>query len=506
MESKNLLIAILVLLFSYSLKAEQPATPSAMIEAAKSAELQGNYSQAIEYYRSAMEYKEVKGQAIKGLGHAYLMTNEIDEAKDVMSGFIQETNPFDLDVRIIYAEILEKKGDYAGAHKQLDIVDNLRKSYAPSWERRGYIYFDEKNFSSAVDYFSKYLNETPSNLKTRHFRAQAYAELGQFAKGVDDLKFLTNEKPNAVEFYIQMADYYFKMKKFKDCESKLRYAMKMAPTKFEVYAGLGDVLVAQKKDAEAIFFYKKAIELNPTHLDTGNKLGKTYMSLKNWVLAEEEFNRELRLNTSYAPAAQELLNTWEAQGFTDKMGYFLKSYISKYPEQKWAVIKATKLFSTVGEFKFVKEAIKNCLKENENDTESMLLAAYVYYKTGETSDALGVLKVVEKKDADNPFAKYNMAIALDSENKLDKAIDKYKEVSDKANFHYKAQVNLALGYEKLGKLVEAKDILKSIKVTGEVVAKIKAKISQWEKQESAREPSAKSDTELLTPYMEMELP
>ncbi len=511
MKTKSIFLSVL-LTMSFSPVFAQSSGWQTLFQNAKAAEKQFKYERAAQFYKQAMDYKDVRNEAVAGYGRNKLKAGKVDEGYEFVKDYIDETNPFDIDVRMVYAECLQAKGKYEEAHKQLDLVDSLRKNYDLSWEKRGYVYFQEKKYDKAVEFLSMFIKEGKDTITARYTRAQGYMFLGQINKAADDFKFLTAEKPNNVDLHLMLAGCYIKLKNYKDAENTLRYTMKLNPSKFEVYDGLGDALAGLGKDSEAVANYKKAVEMVPSNLVTGLKLGRLYVKMKDWKAAEAEFTRHLRINNANHESAEELVNMWTYLGYTDRVGYFLKNYAIKFPDQKWAVVKSVKLLAFIGEFKTANGILKNSLKVNEYDQDLMMLYGYTFYKLGEFSDSMSIFEKVEKKYPDNFMAKFNMGILFDQKQKWEKAGAKYQEIPETAAFAYKAQVNLALVYEHQARFAEAKDILRAVKAQGELVTKIKAKLVEWESNEKLdgsqiREPSGKAPaTSTLTPFTDMEIP
>lgn len=512
MKTNSFLLSVILTIFSVTAVAQ--SSWQTFFANARSAEKQGKYELAAQFYKQAMNFKDVRNQAVVGVGKNYLKIGKIDEGYEIVQDYIDETNPFDIDVRMVYAEYLQKKGKFPESHKQLDLVDSLRKNYAPSWEKRGYVFYQEKNYEKCIEYLSLYLKETKEgDVQTARFtRAQSHVLMGQFSKAIDDFKFLTSEKPNNVELHLMLAAAYVQLKNYKEAEATLRYTMKLNPSKFEVYDGLGDAVAGQSRDTEAAGFYKRATEMVPSNLNTGLKLGRLYVKMKDWKLADDEFARHLRINPAFHDSAKELVNMWTFLGQTDRVGYFLKNYSTRYPDQKWAVVKAVKLFAFIGEYKQAKNVLKASLDvdANEKDEELWMLYGYTFYKMGDFSESMSIFEKIEKQNPENMMAKFNLGILYDQKQKWEKAAAKYTAIPEKESFAYKAQVNLALVFERQNRVAEAKDILKAVRVPGDISNQIKAKLVEWEsgeKLDGTREPSGKLPASTtLTPFYEMEIP
>jgi len=75
----------------------------------------------------------------------------------------------------------------------------------------GKIFFNAKSYETAIENFTKALEDNPYLVDAYYLRALAYENIGKYKEAIEDLKKATMLMPEEKKFFTTMAKVYFKM-------------------------------------------------------------------------------------------------------------------------------------------------------------------------------------------------------------------------------------------------------------------------------------------------------
>lgn len=100
-------------------------------------------------------------------------------------------------------------------------------------------------------------------------------------------------------------------------------------------------------------------------------------------------------------------------------------------------------------------AAEHAVTLKNNYTEALFLLAQIDIKQGNTERAVAIVKAVTQLEPENPARRYQLGVLLASFNKLDDAIEAFKQAIDLDPQYANARYFLALGYAEKGMVDEA---------------------------------------------------
>jgi tetratricopeptide (TPR) repeat protein len=487
LKSKTFLGAITI---SALLLQSQPAwtkTGTEWMDVAQQAEKDHNSKKAIRAYKWASRSVDTHDDAIVALGKYVLTLGDAKTSRRVLEVFLRMDNPFPLEGHVIYADALWQDGDLIGATRELDIANALRPGYLPASELRGAIFYQAKKYDDAVANVTAYLKVHPESYRARMTRANSMFALGKVEFAIADFRILAEQNPEDVKVQTLLGDSFFVAEHLEDASRTFSVALGLAPQSAELYDKLAAVYDKQGKSIEAIALYVKAVELDSKNLELGQRLGKLQLRMKLTKDAEAEFKREYGIDAGFDPAVQELTAIWAAWGRFDQMGGILKKYTAVHPEQTWAVIRYTKLLTTIGQFSQASDIIKQNRKAVGETAENAVMEAMNKKAQGKKADALAILYEADAKFPGKPFVKFNIAVVEEDLGNFEKAVLSYREVAGDASLVYKSRINMAFALEKMGNVTESVQVLKAVTPTSDQKPMVSSKIADLERALNARD-------------------
>lgn len=150
---------------------------------------QRRYSEAIEYHRKALKKDPELTSARVNLGVAYYSIGRNDEAIDQWNKALEDDfyrSPDLVQMNLCEAHLKKKLLSTALDHCNRAIERN--RALCPAHWTRGRVYREMGQYRSAIDAFSRALEECPKWQEPRLDRAEVRIKLKQFPQACDDLR------------------------------------------------------------------------------------------------------------------------------------------------------------------------------------------------------------------------------------------------------------------------------------------------------------------------------
>lgn len=427
----------------------------------------GDFKKAAIQYRLAFDRKESFESAALSLARVLGNTNNFDEASSVLKEYLRTGNPFNVEIHTSLAEIYFKKGMFTDALAETDRIEKLNPGLPKTDEIRGATQFKLANFDGAIETLSNLLKKSPRNTTARYFRAKAYAGKNQWDFANTDTRVLVEEFPTNWEYQSLSAEIFIKLKRWYDADRVLALILKAHPNDVVALTRLTEVHFANNRNNELIATYKRILEIEAKNTLTREKLADTYIRLKQYELAEVELLRLVKELSGHEASSKKLIGIWSEKKRFDMIGSFLKEYCEHWPESKWASTQYVQSLVNIAEYDRAL-AFLDGLPQNTDEAKlnNFLLKGHVYYKAAKLEEAIKTLLQAEKRWPNDGRVNYNLGVAYSAKKDPHTAAFHYQKVGKVEPFFEKAQVNLALVFESIGKTSESAGILNALPKTG----------------------------------------
>lgn len=163
---------------------------------------------AIADFSEAINLKPDYWEAYFERGKVYLYFDRLDEAeKDFLK--VIELNPKFKDVYSYLAQIEIQRGNDKKAMEYLNKVGG--EGDYKYYFNLGKIFFNAKSYKTAIENFTKALEDNKYLVDAYYYRAKAYEAIGEYKKAITDFKNATILMPEEKKFFTEMARVFFKM-------------------------------------------------------------------------------------------------------------------------------------------------------------------------------------------------------------------------------------------------------------------------------------------------------
>lgn len=248
-----------------------------------SAYQQQNYTVAIGFLNRAIELKSHIPVFYNGLGNAYYLAGELEEAK------VAYEKALELDPR--NSEVLNNLGSLM--HK-LEKYPEALLHFTNSLEINPYVADVYLNMANTLKEMELYSEAVTQCFRAVHFRpeyAEAYFNIGYlFQKLYDDKAENPEKYVNDPHNYLEQA------------VSNYVMGLELHPDDWEAYYNLGNAFKLDNQQNEALLCYNKCLELNPEFAPAHNNLGFVLRGCMQIEVAVECYKRALSIQPDFPEA------------------------------------------------------------------------------------------------------------------------------------------------------------------------------------------------------------
>jgi len=238
-------------------------------------EFQGNYKEAVRYFKKALDL-EIGNDNLRGhIAQIYI------ELEDYIAAFtelkvLSENNPENVSLKIKMGLVLLKLSRLKEA---ISLFNTVLKKQPESERVRYYLagtYFQKKKYDLAMEHFSKISAQSELYPDSRLNIAFILNRKGETDRAKEVLRKAILMWPKSAELYITLATFYETDKKLDDSERVLKQALKEIPNNEEVYLRLGNIYDKQGKKEDGLKLVNKVLEINPENPSALNYIAYTY--------------------------------------------------------------------------------------------------------------------------------------------------------------------------------------------------------------------------------------
>ena len=247
---------------------------------------EGKFNNAIAYCKQALSYDPKNFQAMLLLGEAYL-ANWDDEAFKCFE-MVKTMQPNFAEGYFHKGEaILYLGNNYKLAVENFDKAIELDANNAESYFLRGDAQSRLKNFSAAVEDFTKALEMKPAE-KIYKKRGEVYLEIFENEKAIEDFNKVLEFSAENVGAYKGLAIAFANLKNKKLALENFDKFVELSGEE-NFYQELGEIYFALGEYEKAVEIFSKYIELDKFTLASYYLRGKSYFEQKNYASALTDF-------------------------------------------------------------------------------------------------------------------------------------------------------------------------------------------------------------------------
>lgn len=161
---------------------------------------------------------------------------------------------------------------------------------------KGKKYFNEKDFTNAIDSFLKIIKFDPLNTEILNYIGKSYESLKNSEEAKKFYQKAIDIDPNQPETLINIGNYYLKIEEKEKAEKNYKKVIELDPNAIEIWKDLGKIYLQKGDLKNALSYYQKAIEINPKDRNSWKNLGDIYKSLSKYNESINSYQKIIEIN------------------------------------------------------------------------------------------------------------------------------------------------------------------------------------------------------------------
>lgn len=416
----------------------------------------GKPQESVKYYETAMNLSpdntdlrlkiarayEVSGQyelAAEHYNYALQNSNEKEEILNSLEKICRqrvEKKPSDAEAHCNLGVIYQKRGYSENALAEYEKADKLNPALLTSKVNASVLYYDAKKYKESVESANKALLIDPKNVKARLQKAKCFQALSMWENATEEYKnVLKYDKTNS-EAQFGLADIYSKNMPAEDAISTIQAeGIELSP---EFYAQAAYTAHKNKNIEKAIKFYKLAINSNADDVSLYLNLGQIYNGQEKYPealaiieAAKQKFPNDSQVKQLYASIKSRYTGSiYESAAELANKGDYAGA-IAKYeeitPQSYDSFVGIASVYQMQKNYTQALEYYKKALEKKPTDEVVLITAAGICIQQDDLKTAQEFLNKVQNKNSEKFKEMQNYISAQNTEEELNKAIQKYEE-------------------------------------------------------------------------------
>ncbi len=315
------------------------------------------------------------------------------------------------------ASAARKSGNAASAIEKYRAIIKLAPHLAPAYNNLGMIYFDEHDYTHAIEILQRGMELNPNMPSAAAMLGMSYFQLGKNEKAEPLLESALHANPTDDQVEMVLVHILISAKKLQEATSRLNTFLARNPKNQEAWYLLGktylqlsenaltkineidpDSVVAHEIAGEidesmhnydlALVEFKKAIDKAPQMPGTHMHMGDAFWNMGKWQSAQTEFRAELANDPNNCIARWKLANAiLEANDSNDEAFTELNRVIERCPTLMQARVDRARSLVRLGKHAEALPDLLMAVNESPREPTIHFLLAAVYRAQGKSAEA-----------------------------------------------------------------------------------------------------------------------
>lgn len=178
----------------------------------------------------------------------------------------------------------------------------------------GILFFERRDFGSALKRFDSLLADHPENIDVRINRAAVLGALKREQEGLDELDRIIQLAPGHAPAYLARASLWHRLERWQRALSDADQALRLNPRSARAHLVRGNVFYRLKQLDAALACYEQAIALDGHFAEAHCNRGRVLTELNRWEAAIESYTQALSINQDYGEARLQRGRAFEQTG------------------------------------------------------------------------------------------------------------------------------------------------------------------------------------------------
>lgn len=453
-------------------QAAQPRSERSLYLGAQTAMRNGQPALAIQFLevlvgqQSSTNEEKSDLRPILQLTDLLLKSNRPDKAQQYLQTPVQlipistENNPEQKNLLLLYARSLAGNKQYSNALDFLAKLLNQHPSFIPARHLQITLFIHTKQFALAHIAINIAIQQQDAP-RLRQFQADVFTREGKFQKASNSLKKMHALNPKDDTAILLLSQLAMQQKKLKKAEKILRAFNNQNPSSLRVQHALARLLIQTKRPQEAILIYNQMLQSLPGSAEVQSALGVLYYQQQQFQESANHFNKALKIAPKNQSYRFYLASSLEALQKNKDARALYQQIDSQHELWQEAQLRLASMDLIAKKYTSSQQYAQNILKKYPTSTQAWVLLSTIYLAQEKYQKLLDETQAAASLEQPSARLRMNRAIAFehfkryeDIERTLKALIHDHPNHADALNF-------LAYTYAEQGiKLDEAKSYIK----------------------------------------------
>ena len=359
-------------------------------------------------------------------------------------------NPKDIWANTALGNIYFIEKDYPKAVEYFENVMDL-----DTWNE----YANEKlgeSYEKVIGYYLEYLKDNTDDADAYFKLAVAYGSMDYEDEAITTYKKVIELRPKEVTSYLRIGEQYafFTRKEYKKALEYYEKAKAIDPTYVQTYIHISEVYLSQKQNDKAIEVFKKSIEIDSTFGNGYSTIGQTYfIYIKDYEKAIPYFLKGIEFNQTKMSEEYlyyDLGRSYYTLGKYELAVPHLLKALEINPKHSWSFLNNYSLgysYKKLQQFIHAIFYLENAQEINPEDKDVYTELGYTYNELGELDESVRNYLLAIEKNPENDLAYHNIGEVFLKKGLFDKGLEyllKGKEVNSR--YHKNFFINIGAAY------------------------------------------------------------
>ncbi|MGQ9598456.1 MAG: tetratricopeptide repeat protein [Anaerolineae bacterium] len=226
--------------------------------------LDGQFDQALQHARRAVELDPIHSEVVAGLARTYAKVGDLNQALAFARGAV-ELDPGNAEAHAVLASIYFLNSQAERAVKEAEQALSLDPDCAEARQIRGWLYWNvEGDLQRAIAELEAAVQLQPGVWLWHHELGELLIESSEYRRAATSLETALALRPK-VQTYIALGKAYYGLREYDRAETYLALALADEERNAEPYAVLAAIRAAQGRCDEANPYLEQALSLDPTN-------------------------------------------------------------------------------------------------------------------------------------------------------------------------------------------------------------------------------------------------
>lgn len=386
-------------------------------------------------------------QADMLLVYAHLRQKNINKAVDAAQA-LEKKQPTNAVAVNLLGVVYAQKGDLAAARKQFEKTLKVDPKFTTAYMELAQLALQEKNQALAKQNYQQALKVEPSHLGAMLAMGRLSELAGDRAAAMGWIEKAQKANPSSIEPPLLLVNAHLMQGEKNKALNMAREAANTHPQHPLVLATLSKVYLANDDPSNATATLRKLVELQPKSAQALVMLAEAQAVNKQLPAAVESVNSAMKIQKGFVPAQVLLAKLQSEMNQYDKAHQTAKELQAQYPKSGVGFEIDGDIFTAQANIKSAEKAYGTAFANEPSAALALKL-----YRLREQQKQTGALASLEQwlaKKPDDVSVRMVLAVALQSGNSVDKAIDQYNKVLQVQPNNVAALNNLSWIYAEKG--------------------------------------------------------